>query len=89
MNERYTLSVPVDFDALRGLPGLCIEAGIEDASRHPPGQDEAIARAYDIAYRLMPRAPHCLMVGPSGAESARLILEWWTQTGFGSLSGST
>lgn len=88
MNERYTLSVPVDFAALRGLPGLCIEAGIEDASRHPPGQDEAIARAYGIEYRLLPQAPHCLMTGPSGEESASLILDWWRSSGFDTLSGA-
>lgn len=89
INERYTLSVPVDFDALRGLPGLCLEAGIEDASRHPPGQDEAIARAYGIGYRLLPQAPHCLMAGPSGAQSARLIIDWWKTAGFGGSSGAT
>lgn len=82
MNDRYTLRIPVDFGAIRGLPGLCIEAGIEDAARHPPGQDAAIARAYGIGYQLLPQAPHCMMAGPSGLESFNLLRQWWLDTGF-------
>jgi pimeloyl-ACP methyl ester carboxylesterase len=77
LNDRYRLRIPVPFDALRGLPGLCIEAGLDDAARHPAGQDAAIAKAYGIEYKLLEHAPHCMMVGPSGEESFRALLQWW------------
>lgn len=77
LNDRYRLRVPVAFDALRGLPGLCIEAGLDDAARHPAGQDAAIADAYGIEYLLLEHAPHCMMAGASGEESFRALLHGW------------
>jgi hypothetical protein len=66
----------VDPAGLRHLPGLCIEAGREDAARHPAGQDAAVAAFYGAEHVLMPEAPHCLMVGRAGAESAARIRAW-------------
>jgi pimeloyl-ACP methyl ester carboxylesterase len=76
LNDRYRLRVTVDPAPLRRLPGLCIEAGREDAARHPAGQDEAVAAFYGARHVLLPEAPHCLMVGPAGAASAALIRAW-------------
>ncbi|WP_158287566.1 alpha/beta fold hydrolase [Falsiroseomonas bella] len=76
LNDRYLLRVGVDPAPLRRLPSLCIEAGREDPARHPAGQDEAVAAFYGARHLLLPEAPHCLMVGPAGAESAAIIRAW-------------
>jgi pimeloyl-ACP methyl ester carboxylesterase len=76
LNDRYLLRIGVDPAPLRRLPSLCIEAGREDAARHPAGQDEALAAFYGARHLLLPDAPHCLMVGPAGAASAALIRAW-------------
>jgi pimeloyl-ACP methyl ester carboxylesterase len=81
-NDRYALRIPVAFDRIRGLPGLCIECELDDPVRHPPGQDRAVAEAFGIEHVLLEDAPHCVMAGPSGLISFNLIMGWWRRAGF-------
>lgn len=65
LNQRYDLRIPVDPAALpAGLPILVVEGGRDDPARHPPGQDEAIARFYGGDHLRLDDAPHNLMLGP-------------------------
>ena len=65
LNQRYDLRIPVDPAALpTDLPILVVEGGRDDPARHPPGQDEAIARFYGAGHLRLPEAPHNLMLGP-------------------------
>lgn len=77
INDRYGLRVAVNPAPLRAVPGLVLEAGREDAARHPPGQDAALARFVGAGYRLLPDVPHCMMLAPWAEESLRPILEWY------------
>jgi pimeloyl-ACP methyl ester carboxylesterase len=76
LNERYGLRVAVDATRLAGTPCLVLEAGRDDAQRHPAGQDIAIARFFGGTHRLLPDAPHCLMVGPWAAAGAAPLVAW-------------
>ena len=65
LNQRYGLRIPVDPAAIPGdLPILVVEGGRDDPARHPPGQDEAIARFYGGTHLRLDDAPHNLMLGP-------------------------
>jgi pimeloyl-ACP methyl ester carboxylesterase len=79
LNDRYLLRVGVPTWAI-GVPGLCLEAGRDDAAHHPPGQDKAIADLYGFEYRFLPDAPHCMMYGYDWRTSAEAILEWYLRT---------
>jgi pimeloyl-ACP methyl ester carboxylesterase len=80
MNERYDLRLPVDSSRLAGLPVFVLEAGRDDAARHPPGQDAAIATFLGGTHALLPEAPHCFMLGAWAAESAAAIVTWYRAT---------
>ncbi|WP_376094647.1 hypothetical protein ACE7GA_01535 [Roseomonas sp. CCTCC AB2023176] len=75
MNERYTLLVTAD-PAHVTAPVLVMEAGRDDRLRHPPGQDDALARFLGGEYLLLPDAPHCLMLGEWCDPSAGAIADW-------------
>ncbi len=75
LNERYTLAIAVD-PAVVTAPVLVMEAGRDDAERHPPGQDAALARFLGAEHVLLPDAPHCLMLGIWCEPSASIIAEW-------------
>ncbi|WP_137176606.1 alpha/beta hydrolase [Roseomonas sp. AR75] len=77
MNERYDLRLPVDPAHLAGLPVFVLEAGRDDAARHPPGQDAAIAAFLGGTHALLPDAPHCFMLGDWAAESAAAVIAWY------------
>ncbi|MCS6932188.1 MAG: alpha/beta hydrolase [Acetobacteraceae bacterium] len=76
LNERYRGRLPVEPAALASVPVLVIEAGREDAARHPPGQDAALARFLGGEHRLLPRSPHCLMLAPWLAALCDPLLPW-------------
>jgi pimeloyl-ACP methyl ester carboxylesterase len=76
MNERYRLRIAVDPARLAGVPLLVIEAGLDDAARHPPGQDAAIATFFGGRHVLMAEANHCLMLGETCEPSAGLLADW-------------
>jgi pimeloyl-ACP methyl ester carboxylesterase len=75
MNDRYRLRVPIDATRVR-TKVLVMEAGRDDALRHPPGQDPAIAKMFGGEYVLLPDAAHCLMLGPDAAPSAATFIDW-------------
>lgn len=83
LNERYQLSVHVDPERI-ACPGVCFEAGQDDADRHPPGQDEAIARFLGFEHHVLAHQPHCMMYAEHWQESASALLDW-----HGSLFGQT
>ena len=80
LNDRYALRVEVDPARLAGVPTLVIEAGRDDAERHPPGQDAAIARFLGGAHLLLPEAPHCMMLAPWAAAGAAAVIAWHRAT---------
>lgn len=75
LNDRYRLRISVDPTRIT-CPGICFEAQLDDHDRHPPGQDQNIARFFGFDYRLLPDQPHCMMYGPRWAQSALAIHTW-------------
>jgi len=75
LNDRYLLRVAVDPASIR-VPGLCLQAGLDTHDRHPPGQDEAIARRYGFAHATLAGQPHCMMYADRWQVSAAAILDW-------------
>lgn len=78
LNDRYLLRVPVDPAAITA-PGLCLEAGLDSHDRHPPGQDQAIARLYGFDHAVLAGQPHCMMYGDHWQASAAAVLDWHRQ----------
>lgn len=76
LNDRYALRVPVDRDRLAGIPALVVEAGRDDAERHPVGQDAAIAAFLGGTHLLLADAPHCMMLPPWVDEAAAHLIAW-------------
>lgn len=76
LNDRYQLRIPIAREKLRSLPGIVVEAGRDDAARHPPGQDQAIADFFGLHYRLLPDMPHCMMWQPWAEASLAPIIAW-------------
>lgn len=76
LNDRYLLRVPVDPAAIT-VPGLCLEAGLDNRDRHPPGQDQAIARLFGFSHAVLAEQPHCMMYGDRWPASAAAILDWY------------
>jgi len=79
LNDRYRLRIAID-PARMTCPGICFEAQFDDAERHPPGQDKAIARFLGFEHRIMPGQPHCMMYGPRWQDSAQALLDWLLDT---------
>ncbi|ANN68717.1 alpha/beta hydrolase [Bordetella bronchialis] len=79
MNDRYLLRLEIPPHAVNA-PGLCLEAGDDDAERHPPGQDKAVADLYGFEYRLLPSLPHCMMYARGWEESAAAIHGWYRRS---------
>lgn len=75
INDRYRLRVPVDAARIRSRV-LVMEAGRDDALRHPPGQDAAIAKMFEGDYMFLEDAAHCLMLGPDAEPSLAAMLNW-------------
>lgn len=75
LNERYALAIAIDPAAVT-VPVLVMEAGRDDAQRHPAGQDQALARFLGGEHLLLPEAPHVLMLGPWCAPSAAALADW-------------
>jgi pimeloyl-ACP methyl ester carboxylesterase len=76
LNDRYALRVAVDAGQFGATPSLVIEAGRDDAQRHPAGQDAAISRFLGGEHLLLPAMPHCMMLGPWAADSAAPLVAW-------------
>lgn len=79
LNDRYRLRIAID-PARIACPGICFEAEFDDGERHPPGQDQAIARFLGFEYRVMAGQPHCMMYGPRWQDSAHALLDWFLDT---------
>ena len=77
MNERYGLRMPVEPACVAGRPVFVLEAGDDDAARHPPGQDLAIARFLGGTHAILPSAPHCFMLGEHAATSGAAVIAWY------------
>lgn len=75
LNDRYLLRVTLG-DAPFNAPGLCLEAGLDTHDRHPPGQDQAIARRFGFSYARLAGQPHCMMYADQWQISAGAILAW-------------
>lgn len=78
LNDRYALRIAINPEDVR-VPGLCLEAGLDDAARHPAGQDAAIARFLGLAYERLADQPHCMMYGPRWEHSAQVLAGWLAQ----------
>lgn len=76
LNDRYALRIHIDPVRIT-CPGICIEAGLDDAARHPEGQDQAVANFLGIDYICLKHHPHCMMYGPRWRESAEFLLKWY------------
>ncbi|MFK4048208.1 hypothetical protein ACI2KH_25165 [Roseomonas mucosa] len=70
------LTIQVEPEALKEVPVLVMEAGRDDAQRHPAGQDAAIAAFLRGEHLLLAQAPHCLMFGEHGREAAVRLSDW-------------
>jgi hypothetical protein len=81
LNDRYALRIQVEPEALKELPVLVMEAGRDDAERHPAGQDAAIAAFFQGEHLLLAEAPHCLMFGGPGREAAVRLADWMARIG--------
>lgn len=75
LNDRYLLRVAVPAASVTA-PGLCLEAGLDTHDRHPPGQDQAIARRYGFSHAVLAGQPHCMMYADHWHISAAAILDW-------------
>jgi len=75
LNDRYLLRVTVGAESV-SAPGLCLEAGLDTHDRHPPGQDQAIARRYGFSHARLAGQPHCMMYADTWQVSAAAILGW-------------
>ncbi|QVQ24927.1 alpha/beta hydrolase [Achromobacter deleyi] len=75
LNDRYLLRVAVAAASVTA-PGLCLEAGLDTHDRHPPGQDQAIARRYGFSHAVLAGQPHCMMYADHWQISAAAILDW-------------
>ena len=75
LNDRYLLRVAIGAASIRA-PGLCLEAGLDTQDRHPPGQDQAIARRYGFSHATLTGQPHCMMYADHWQVSAGAILDW-------------
>lgn len=75
LNDRYQLRVAIAAASITA-PGLCLEAGLDTHDRHPPGQDEAIARRYGFSHAVLAGQPHCMMYADHWQISAAAILDW-------------
>ncbi len=75
LNDRYLLRVAIGPASIRA-PGLCLEAGLDTHDRHPPGQDQAIARRYGFSHARLAGQPHCMMYADHWQISAGAILDW-------------
>jgi pimeloyl-ACP methyl ester carboxylesterase len=73
LNERYGLEVAVKPRIPRGI---VIEAGQEDAVRHPSGQDKALAAFYGYRHILLPDASHCMMLDAGGTDACQHVERW-------------
>ena len=76
LNDRYALRVAVDAARFTSIPSLVIEAGLDDAERHPAGQDAAIAAFLGGSHLLLPDMPHCMMLAPWVEEASAPLLAW-------------
>jgi pimeloyl-ACP methyl ester carboxylesterase len=76
MNDRYLLRIAVPEQAIH-VPGLVVEAELDDPARHPAGQDQAIASLYGFDYRLLPATPHCMMYAENWRASADRLKAWF------------
>ncbi|GGJ03607.1 alpha/beta hydrolase [Neoroseomonas lacus] len=76
LNDRYALRVLVDPARFATIPSLVVEAGRDDAERHPAGQDAAISRFLGGEHLLLTAMPHCMMLGPWAVESAAPLIAW-------------
>lgn len=76
LNDRYALRVSVDPARFTAVPSLVVEAGRDDAERHPAGQDAAIARFLGGTHLLLPDMPHCMMLAPWAEEAAAPLIAW-------------
>jgi len=76
LNDRYALRVTVDPVRFTAVPTLVVEAGRDDAERHPAGQDAAIARFLGGTHLLLPDMPHCMMLAPWAEEAAAPLIAW-------------
>ncbi len=79
LNDRYALRVAVNPFAMR-CPGLCLEAGLDDAARHPEGQDRAVADFFGFEYQMLADQPHAMMYGERWEDSAAVLLDWYRRT---------
>jgi hypothetical protein len=75
LNDRYLLRVAIKAESIKA-PGLCLEAGLDTHDRHPPGQDQAIARRYGFSHQVLADQPHCMMYADHWQISAAAILAW-------------
>ena len=75
LNDRYLLRVAIKAESINA-PGLCLEAGLDTHDRHPPGQDQAIARRYGFSHQVLADQPHCMMYADHWQISAAAILAW-------------
>lgn len=80
LNDRYRLRTAVN--PVR-LPKhvLVLEAGLDCSVRHPAGQDRAVATFYGGDHRVLPEAPHCMMLGKQAFASLQLITDWCASIG--------
>ncbi len=76
LNDRYALRVPIDPARFAAIPSLVVEAGRDDAARHPAGQDAAIARFLGGEHLLLPDMPHCMMLAPWAEAAAAPLIAW-------------
>ncbi|MEO3472341.1 alpha/beta fold hydrolase [Roseomonas sp. CAU 1739] len=76
LNDRYALRVAVDPARFGAIPSLVIEAGRDDAERHPAGQDAAIAGFLGGSHLLLPEMPHCMMLAPWVEAAAAPLIAW-------------
>lgn len=74
MNDRYRLQATVDPNLVT-CPGFCIEAENDDRNRHPNGQDQRVARFFNLEYILMQDAPHCLMISQVWERCSALLVK--------------
>lgn len=78
LNDRYRLKVSVRPQL--APYGVVVEAGREERTRHPDGQDAAVARHFAFEHVLLPEAAHCMMHQATGGRAFDTVNRWVSES---------
>jgi pimeloyl-ACP methyl ester carboxylesterase len=76
MNDRYLLRIDIDASWVKG-PTLCLSAGLDSVTLHPPGQDRATADFFAGHHEVLEQVPHNMMIASHWQNVAELTEQFY------------